>query len=89
MSADNSQHQYTGQFFEEFVQLLPDGTAKGLGVRIVEKQEGRLLGVAGAKHFILNHHVILLRCFKEVKIRATNKNKMHIMTTLQRIEGRK
>jgi hypothetical protein len=86
---DNHNHEHTGKFFEEFVQLFPDGTAKGLGVRLVEEQDGRLLGVAGTKIVTMTEPFIVLRCFRQVLIRASKNAPVEVMTTLQIIEGRK
>lgn len=86
---DNALHSHTGKFFEEFVQLFDDGTAKGLGVQIVENQEGRLLGVAGIKRIRMTKNFTVFRCFKEVTVRANKKNPVLVETTLQRIEGMK
>jgi hypothetical protein len=85
---DNHDGRHTGKYFEEFVQLLPGGGAKGLGVRVVEAANGRPLGVAGAQRITLTQPVTLLRCFREVTIKASAKRPMDVMTTLQRVEGR-
>jgi hypothetical protein len=87
VTPDNHDGRHTGKFFEEFVQLMPDGQAKGLGVRVVEATEGRLLGAAGARRFTLKQSVVLMRCFKQVTIRASEERPMEIVTTLQRLEG--
>jgi hypothetical protein len=88
-SHDNYDGRHTGKYFEEFVRLLPGGAAKGLGVRVVENADGRPLGVAGLQRFTLEQPVALLRCFKAVTIKASEKRPIEIMATLQRLGGMK
>jgi hypothetical protein len=72
------------KFFEEFVESYNGVTRpKGLGVRLVmDNAENRALGVAGARKIILVEDTILLRCFKEVVVKASAKRPIRVVTYL-------
>jgi hypothetical protein len=85
--ATNWNGKHDGKFFEEFIELLPSGEAKCHGVRVIDSPQGRKLGIAGRSDMTLIAPIKLLRCFKEIEIKASLKNPRRIFTTLQRLEG--
>jgi hypothetical protein len=85
---DNFDGRHTGKFFEEFILVRDDGTAKGLGSRVIESPGQRKLGVDGQMEIVLMESFTLIRGLKEITYRASRKNPMRIHTMLQRIEGR-
>ena len=74
-------------YFEEFLEgSTGDDWPKCLGVRLVENNdENRPLGVAGRRDFVLTENTTLLRCFREVVIKASKKNPIAVTTMLQRL----
>lgn len=86
-SHDNHDGRHTGKFFEEFIELLPGGSAKCHGCRIVEASNGRPLGVAGIQKFQLIENVELFRGPKQIVLKASPRRPRMIQTMLQRVEG--
>jgi len=79
----NANDQHTEKFFEEFIS---QESCKCLGVRIVESNEdNRPLGAAGGKELVLTEPIKLLRCFKEIEIKASKKRPLKVLTMLQKL----
>src|SRR5579863_10107729 len=79
------------KFFEEFIVHRGDGEwPRCAGTRFVkDNNENRPLGVAGRRDFTLTENVTLMRCFKEVILKASPKRPVRVTTYLQKLEGRR
>ncbi len=81
-------------YFEEF--LLDRGDAvwpKGLGaliypVQLPPEQQGRKLGYAGKRVFVVTEPITLHKGHKVVTYKASPKKPLKVSTQLQRLEGR-
>ena len=81
---DKPQFEYHG-CFEDVFDLR---TRTCLGTRKVAEQPGRAFGYAGRREEIVTEPLKLQRGHKEIVIKASKENPLHIQTTLQHICGR-
>ena len=81
-------------YFEEFLLLFPYGMMpKGMGskhypVDLPVEQQGRPLGHAGTRKFVVTETITLQKGHREVTYRASPKKPLNVQTMLQRMEGK-
>ena len=84
----NFDGRHEGKFFEEFFTHDESDSVKCIGVRIVESAQGRKLGSEGLIKSTFTEPLVLLRCFKEVQIKASKERPVKVFSMLQKL-GRK
>ncbi len=90
----NTTNQYVSSepqtgFFEEFVEAgYGERRPRGFGVRVVKEQGGRKLGAEGRLTLTLTEPVELVRCFRNVTLKASVKKPVKVVTYLYPIQGR-
>lgn len=87
------EYQHLG-YFEEFVLLHPDGTAKGIGSRILPvelppEHQGRTLGAYGRRDFEVTETITLSKGHRQVTYKASTKKPLKVCTFLSKLEGRR
>lgn len=75
-------------YFEEVIEVLPGGeTGKCLGTRPVREPDGRELGYAGKRTETWTTPTALWRGYRQIRVRATEREPVTVITMLQRVCG--
>jgi hypothetical protein len=77
-------------YFEEFIVHEPDRFPKCLGIKIQEENhDGRALGYAGRREFVVDHPLTLVKGHRTVVYNYSSRRPVTVRTMLQRLEGRR
>ncbi len=81
-------------YFEEFLLVRPQGTAKGLGSRnysthLPQEQQGRTLGAYGRRDFEVVEPITLNKGHRQVTYKASVRKPLRVFTFLNKLEGKR